>query len=196
MKYGNFSLDEIEALIDRIGGDERTRQLIKGELCVIKRGSPENISVPDISDSLNFVVHVNRNRKEMDENWMRCVETRSPDLRCLEEYDLRELKCFSPHEKANNWMGLLKHYEGCDMLNRFLDWSDLLMIQEKGLSVFNNVFKEERLFGPRTIAYDYREKHHWYEGYIPYLTAGKSNVNLKWYYLLSDIHSSDKVCFF
>lgn len=175
IKYSNVDLGQIEAILNKIGGEAAIPRLLSGELVVVEREpKPEPV--------LDTIIRVNRSVKSAYPDWMKKVM--HPDLETTgpAEYDLATVQLWL-HEgqQGGNWakgQRIYDHLKSNNMLEGCLGLADGLAIQQKGIEVFRKFFAGKAVFLWKSVVRDRGGDLH-----VPFLLGHGGGVVVDWNWL-------------
>ena len=143
IKYSDVNLGQIEAVLNKIGGEAAIPRLLSGELVVVEREpKPEPV--------LNTRIQLDRAQRLVYPDWMEKVmhpelETMGPSM-----YDLATVQLWlHDGQKGGNWVKgqtIYDHLKSNNMLESCLGLADGLAIQQKGIEVFRKFFAGKAVF--------------------------------------------------
>ncbi len=168
MKYSNITLGKIEAVWNKLGGEDGVEKFLRGELVV-----------QPVIEKLDFIVSVDRNNEMSYPGWIEKVIHENMKKNGPNKYDVRSLELLLHENQKNGLISTKEIYEYIqekNILENCLGLSDLLAIQKKGIIVFNTIFQGKSVIGWRSIAKnsiggDMR---------FPYLIEKEGEVKLIW----------------
>ena len=145
MKYGDFTLGQVEAVINKLGGEEGALKFLRGELVV----QPAVIPEPQPEPVLDFLVRVDRAVKPSYPDWFKKLEHLELELAGPAEYDLSQVEQWLyDDQKLGVVQGntIYKQLQNDNALGLCLNLQDGLAIQQKGITVFRKLFAGKAVF--------------------------------------------------
>ncbi len=178
IKYSNVDLGQIEAVLNKIGGEAAIPRLLSGELVVVEREpKPEPV--------LDTIIRVNRSVKPAYPDWMKKVMHPELETTGPAEYDLATVQLWL-HEgqQGGNWakgQRIYDHLKSNNMLEGCLGLADGLAIQQKGIEVFRKFFAGKAVFLWKSVVQNRGGDLH-----VPYLIEHRGEVVVHWRWLGRD----------
>lgn len=178
IKYSNVDLGQIEAVLNKIGGEAAIPRLLSGELVVVERE-------PKQEPVLDTRVQLDRAQRLVYPDWMKKVmhpelETMGPSI-----YDLATVQLWlHDGQKGGNWakgQTIYDHLKSNNMLEGCLGLADGLAIQQKGIEVFRKFFAGKAVFLWKSVVQDRDGDLH-----VPYLLERVGVVVVNWDWLAHD----------
>ena len=181
MKYGEWTLGQTEALINKCGGEDRAKRFLAGELVLVDNSK----KVADVT--LDTIVRVDRSIRPAYPEWVKDVLHPELELSGPAEFDLAKVESWlHDGQKNGKWVRgdkLYAHLKSNEMLDSCFSLADALAIQAKGVTVFPEYFKGKAPFFWKSVVRgrggDLR---------VPYLYEDGGQVELEWYWLGYGFH--------
>lgn len=146
IKYSDVNLGQIEAVLNKIGGEAAIPRLLSGELVVVEREPP----APKPEPVLDTIVRVDRTVSPVYPDWMKKMMHPKLEATGPAEYDLATVQLWlHDGQKGGNWVkgqAIYDHLKSNDMLEGCLGLADGLAIQQKGIEVFRKFFAGKAVF--------------------------------------------------
>lgn len=179
MKYGEWTLGQTEALINKCGGEDRARRFLAGELVLVD-------STKKVAEApIDAIIRVDRSIRPAYPEWVKDVLHPELELSGPAEFDLAKVESWlHDGQKDGKWLKGEKLYEylkSNKMLDRCLSFADALAIQAKGVATFRAFFKGKAPFFWKSVVRD-RDGNL----YVPCLCERGDQVKLDWGWLDSD----------
>ncbi len=146
-----MDLGQIEAVLNKIGGEAAIPRLLSGELVVVEREpKPEPV--------LDAIIRVDRAVRPVYPDWMKKVMHPKLEATGPAEYDLATVQLWLHNgQKGGNWVKgqrIYDHLKSNNMLEGCLGLQDGLAIQQKGIAVFRKFFAGKAVFLWRSVVRD------------------------------------------
>jgi len=155
MKYGNLTLGQIEAGINKIGGEDAFLRLLRDEL-IVSEVPTDSAPAPALEPepAIDPIIRVDHSVKPSYPDWVK--EALHPDLEAQgpAEYDVAKIdQWLHDGQKDGKWISGNKIYahllgtpEKPGDLASHLGTRDLEEIQKKGIAFFRKFFKGKYVF--------------------------------------------------
>lgn len=179
MKYPDITLGRVEAVWNKIGGEDAVDRFLRDELIISEAAKP----APEPEVVLDPIVHVDRSVRPSYPNWVATVM--HPELENVGpgEYDITKAEKWLHHGQGK-WIEGNKIYaylkETGDFKNHYT-LRDLEEIQERGIAFFRKYFAGKAVFAWGSVV---RDRHGGLS--VPYLYEIDGGVVLDWRYLDCD----------
>lgn len=177
IKYSDVNLGQIEAVLNKIGGEAAIARLLAGELVVVEREP----LVPKPEVPLDTIIRVDRSVRPVYPDWMKKVM--HPELEGVgpSEYDLATVvQWLHDDQKTGVATGnrIYDHLKKTDALKTCLGLRDGEEIKKKGIEVFRKFFRGKAVFLWASVVQD-RDG----DLGVPCLVGHGGDVVVYWYWL-------------
>ena len=182
IKYGDVNLGQIEAVLNKIGGEAAIPRLLAGELVVVEREPP----TPKPEVPLDTIIRVDRSVRPVYPDWMKKVMHPELEGAGPPEYDLATVEQWlHDDQKKGVVVGnrIYDHLKKTDALKTCLGLRDGEEIKKKGIEVFRKFFGGKAVFLWASVV-----QHRYGYLYVPYLIGRDGGVVVGWYWLDNDWH--------
>ncbi len=145
IKYGDVNLGQIEAVLNKIGGEAAIPRLLAGELVVVERKPP----TPKPEVPLDTIIRVDRSVRPVYPDWMKKVMHPELEGAGPSEYDLATVEQWlHDDQKKGVVVGnrIYDHLKKTDTLKTCLGLRDGEEIKKKGIEVFRKFFGGKAVF--------------------------------------------------
>jgi len=145
IKYGDVNLGQIEAVLNKIGGEAAIPRLLAGELVVVEREPP----TPKPEVPLDTIIRVDRSVRPVYPDWMKKVMHPELEGAGPSEYDLATVEQWlHDDQKKGVVVGnrIYDHLKKTDTLKTCLGLRDGEEIKKKGIEVFRKFFGGKAVF--------------------------------------------------
>ena len=177
MKYPNIKLGQVEAVWNKLGGEEGVEKFLQGQVELVMKAK----LAPEPEVEIDSIIRVDRSIRPSYPDWMK--EVMHPELENSgpAEYDILAVEQWlHDGQKDGKWIEgnkIYSHLKETNTLKTCLGLRDLEEIQKKGIAFFRKHFKGKAVFGWAGIV---RSR----DGdlSVPYLYEGGGKVVLSWYW--------------
>jgi len=186
MKYPEIKFGQMEAIINKLGGEEGVLKFLRGELVVQPAVVPEPISEP----APDFIVRVDRSVKPSYPDWMKKLMYPDLELTGPAEYDIQKLGLWLHDDQKDGVVSGNTIYTKLEKDNALADClglADLLAIKAKVIiaPVFLKLFAGKIVFGWKSVAQRQNG-----DLVAPYLIVHNGRIMVLWYWLNSNWNSN------
>ncbi len=186
IKYSGVTLGQIEAVLNKIGGEAAIPRLLADELIIVERKPPASRPEP----VLDTIIHVDRSIRPVYPDWVEKPMHLELEAAGPAEYDLTNVEQWlHDGQEGGKWVKgerIYKYLKGNSMLESCLGLRDLEEIQKKGVAVFRKHFAGKAVFGWKSVV----PNRHGNLG-VPYLFESGGEVKLYWFWLAYDWRASN-----
>ncbi len=176
MKYNDLTWGQMEAICNKLGGDEGIAKFLRGDLILTEKEKSVMVE-----STIDFLIKVDRSKKPTYPDWVKKVIHPEFELSGPTEFDLKNVSLWLHEDQKTVYTTGNKIYQQLkkdDLLKDCLNLADLLAIQEKGIETFRNLYKGKAVFGWKSVVeftYGYL--------YVPCLIEHGGGVVLHWRWL-------------
>ena len=182
IKYSSVDLGQIEAVLNKIGGEAAIPRLLAGELVVVERE-------PKPEPMLDTIIRVDRAVRPVYPDWMKKVMHLELEATGAAEYDLATVQLWLHDGQKNGGVmvgnTIYDHLKSNTMLESCLGLADGLAIQKNGVEAFRKFFGGKAVFLWKSVVQDRVVGLR-----VPYLVGRSGVVVVLWLWLDDDWRDS------
>lgn len=191
MAKNNETVDRIQSVWNKLGGEEGINKLLSGEWIV---GEPAKIikgrQLESSASKNTTIIHVDRQALPTYSEWMKELVRPLEERMGPKSFDVAKLDHYLfGKQKTNGYEtghAIQKHLEDEDLLKTCLNLQDLIAIQAKGIDFFRAHFKGKAVFAWKSVVRN-RDG----DLYAPCLIEFDGRVGLGWRWLDDLCHEND-----
>jgi hypothetical protein len=180
MKYPKMEWGRMEAVINKLGGENGVDRLLRGELVVSER-EPKGKRSPK-AKKLDTIIRVDRSVRPAYPDWSKVVMNPELENTGPAEYDLAKIEQWlHDGQKGERYMrgqAIYDHLKSNNLLDSCLGLTDGIAIQQKGIEVFRRFFSGKAVFLWRSVV-----RNDLGSLSVPCLYEDDGEVKLRWYWL-------------
>lgn len=186
MKYPNIKLGQVEAVWNKLGGEEGVEKFLQGQVELVMKAK----LAPEPEVEIDSIIRVDRSIRPSYPDWMK--EVMHPELENSgpAEYDILAVEQWlHDGQKDGKWIEgnkIYSHLKETNTLKTCLGLRDLEEIQKKGIAFFRKHFKGKAVFGWAGIVRNRNGNLS-----VPCLYEGGAKVVLNWHWTDSPWRSSN-----
>ncbi len=186
MKYPNMTWGRMEAVVNKIGGEDAVQRFLNDELVIAEREPP----APKPEVPLDTIIRVDRSVRPVYPDWMKKVMHPELEATGPAEYDLATVQLWlHDGQKDGNWVKgqrIYDHLKKTDTLKTCLGLRDGEEIKKKGIEVFRKFFGGKAVFLWASVVQDRDGNLR-----VPYLIVNGGEVVVHWLWLDYDWRVND-----
>jgi len=147
MKYNDLTWGQMEAICNKLGGDEGIAKFLRGDLILTEKFQPV----------FYFLIKVDRSKKPSYPEWTKKVMHPEFELSGPDEFDLqKDINLFHYGHVDDRPTGvqgprIYDYLKKQDLLKDCLNLSDLYAIKDKGRNVYISLFKKEIVLAWKSV---------------------------------------------
>lgn len=182
MKYGELTLGQTEALMNKIGGMNGLQKVLSGEWVIGEKNET----------TIDTIIHIDRAAAVPYPDWVKDVLHPTIERNAPAEYDLADIKLWL-HDGQQEGKSVLGHtiYEHLlqqkGVLDNYLSLSDGLAIQQQmNVAIFRKVFRDNYVFLWGSVVRDR-------DGvlFVPYVCVRNGQVLVYWCWFDHNFHGGN-----